>query len=78
MESFTSTVDGIAGSFKDLVSYGLLNPLQSLLADSPWWLAFVGLLRLAVVIGGLRAVVPSRSASPASTCSTCGTTRCSC
>ena len=29
-------------AFKDVVTYGLLNPLQSLLAESPWWLAFAG------------------------------------
>src|SRR3712207_4086754 len=59
MESFADAVDGIAGSFRDLVSYGLLNPLQSLLANSPWWLAFLGLLAMSIVIGGRRAVVPA-------------------
>ncbi|GAA1126033.1 ABC transporter permease [Nocardioides aquiterrae] len=59
MESFTSTVDTAAGKFSDAVSYGLLNPLQSVLAESPWWLSFLGLLLLGVVIGGRRAVVPS-------------------
>ena len=55
----TSVLDGPAGSFKDAVTYGLLNPLQSLLAESPWWLAFAGLLALAIVIGGRRAVLPT-------------------
>lgn len=59
MESITSAVDTLAGRFSDLVSYGLLNPLQSLLADSPWWLSLAGLLLLGVVIGGRRALVPS-------------------
>jgi glycine betaine/proline transport system permease protein len=59
MESVTSALDGVAGSFKDLVTYGLLNPLQSLLAESPWWLAFLGLLAMSFVIGGLRAVFPA-------------------
>ncbi|MCW2844039.1 MAG: transporter permease [Nocardioides sp.] len=59
MESFTSAADTAAGSFSDAISYGLLNPLQSLLADSPWWLSFLGLLLLGVVIGGRRAVVPT-------------------
>lgn len=59
MESFTSTVDTAAGKFSDAISYGLLNPLQSVLADSPWWLSFLGLLLLGVVIGGRRAVVPT-------------------
>lgn len=59
MDSVTSTVDTAAGKFSDAISYGLLNPLQSLLADSPWWLSFLGLLLLGVVIGGRRAVVPT-------------------
>ncbi len=44
MGAITSALDGPAGWFKDVVTYGLLNPLQSLLAESPWWLAFAGLL----------------------------------
>ena len=59
MESVTSALDGVAGTFKDLVTYGLLNPMQSLLAESPWWLAFAGLLAMAVVIGGARAALPA-------------------
>ena len=31
--------------------------MQSLLADSPWWLAFAGISALAFVFGGLRALV---------------------
>ena len=38
-------------------SWGI-NPLQSLLTDSPWWLVLVALAALAAVIGGLRAAVP--------------------
>ena len=59
MESLTSALDGVATSFKDLVTYGLLNPMQSLLANSPWWLAFLGLLAMAVVIGDRLAVLPA-------------------
>ncbi len=58
MRSFVDATQGAAGNFKDLVSYGLLNPLQSLLAQSPWWLSAVGLFLLGVVIGGRKAVVP--------------------
>ena len=39
----------------DLVSYGLLNPLESLLADSPWWLMSGVLVALAALLGGVRA-----------------------
>ncbi len=59
MESITSALDGPAGAFKDFISYGLLNPLQSLIADSPWWLAFAALFGLSIVIGGTRAIAPS-------------------
>jgi glycine betaine/proline transport system permease protein len=52
-------VEPVANGFKNAVSYGLLNPLQSLLADSPWWLALLALLALGVILGGRKAIVPS-------------------
>lgn len=58
MRSFVDATDAAAGGFKDLVSYGLLNPMQDLLANSPWWLSFAGLLLLGLVIGGRRALLP--------------------
>jgi glycine betaine/proline transport system permease protein len=58
-DTVVNAVDGATNGFKDLVSYGFLNPLQSLLAESPWWLAALGLLGLALVVGGLRALAPS-------------------
>ncbi len=59
MRSFVSATEGAAGAFKDLVSYALLNPMQDLLANSPWWLSFVGLTLMALVIGGIRALLPT-------------------
>jgi glycine betaine/proline transport system permease protein len=59
MDSFVAATEGVAGAFKDIVTYGLLNPMQSLLAESPWWLAYLGLLALSLVIGGARAALPS-------------------
>jgi glycine betaine/proline transport system permease protein len=44
---------------KDQITYGMLNPLQSLLAQSPWWLAAAAIAALAFVLGGLRALVPA-------------------
>ncbi|MGR7026601.1 ABC transporter permease subunit [Geodermatophilus sp. URMC 62] len=41
---------------KDALTGGLINPLQSLLTDSPWWVVFAALAALAAVVGGLRAV----------------------
>lgn len=59
MQSITASLDTLAGKFSDLISYGLLNPLQSLLADSPWWLSGGCLLLLGLVIGGRKALVPT-------------------
>ncbi|PKH43886.1 ABC transporter permease [Nocardioides alpinus] len=57
MSSFVDLVGGFAGGFKDAISYGFLNPMQSLLAESPWWVSGLGILALAFVFGGLRAFV---------------------
>ena len=56
---FTDTFGGATTWFKDAISAALLNPMQSLLAESPWWLAGLAILCLAVTIGGLRAVLPT-------------------
>ncbi len=58
-EWVTDTFGGVTEVFKDAVSYGFLNPLQSLIAESPWYVAFVGICALAFVFGGLRALVTS-------------------
>jgi len=50
-------LDGPATAFKDFISAVLLNPMQALLADSPWWLAAIALSAIAFVLGGLRALV---------------------
>jgi glycine betaine/proline transport system permease protein len=47
-------IDTVTSAFKNAVTYGLLNPLQTLLADSPWWLMAAVLLALAFVMGGWR------------------------
>src|SRR6185312_11254733 len=50
-------VGGISGFttwLANLVTTVLLNPLQSLLADSPWWLMFLVVLAFAFVLGGWR------------------------
>ena len=51
---FTDTFSGVTGAIKDGFTYGLLNPFQSLLADSPWWLVAAVLLAVAFVLGGWR------------------------
>ncbi|MGL5826739.1 MAG: ABC transporter permease, partial [Nocardioides sp.] len=39
---------------KDSITYALLNPLESLLAESPWWASAAMLLAVAYVLGGWR------------------------
>ncbi len=53
---FTDTFHDATEWFKNTVSDILLNPLQSLLAESPWYLAAAGILALALVFGGMRAL----------------------
>jgi glycine betaine/proline transport system permease protein len=49
-----SAVSGFTGAITNIVSTLLLNPLQSLLAGSPWWLMFLVLLAVAYLAGGWR------------------------
>jgi glycine betaine/proline transport system permease protein len=50
-------IDGFTTGLKNVVTYGLLNPLQSLLAESPWWLIAVILLVFAAVVAGRTAAL---------------------
>ena len=56
---FTDTFEGATGSFKNFISDILLNPMQNLLAESPWYLTGLAILALAFVFGGARAVFPT-------------------
>lgn len=55
-EWFVDTFRGITQWTKDFVSNFLLNPLESLLAQSPWYLTLAALLAISVVLGGRRAL----------------------
>ncbi|MFQ6172953.1 ABC transporter permease [Oryzobacter sp. R7] len=57
VDSFTTAISPATSALKDGITYGLLNPLQSFLAESPWWLAFAGIALIALVIGGYRALL---------------------
>ena len=59
MEWFVDVFGGVAGAFKDVLTYGLLNPMQDLIAESPWWVSFVAVSALAFVAGGVRALGPT-------------------
>ncbi len=54
-DSVVSAIAPVTDGFTNLVSYGLLNPLQSLIAGSPWWLMATVLIAVAVVLGGRKA-----------------------
>lgn len=56
-EWFIDTFYDITQAAKDFVSNALLNPLQDLLAESPWWLTASALLAIAFLLGGRRALV---------------------
>ncbi|MEU3338098.1 ABC transporter permease [Streptomyces sp. NPDC002144] len=45
-------LSGLTNAFRDGITNGLLNPFQTLLTDSPWWLVGAVLIALAVVLGG--------------------------
>jgi glycine betaine/proline transport system permease protein len=47
----------VTTAIKNAVTYHGINPLQSLLDSSPWWLTFAAMVALATVIGGLRAAL---------------------
>ena len=53
------TFGGLTGAIKDLITGNLLNPLESLLAESPWWLAAAAILALAYVFGRTQALIPT-------------------
>jgi glycine betaine/proline transport system permease protein len=52
-----TNVDTFTGAFKNAVTYSFLNPLQSLLATSPWYVMAAVLLAVSYVVGGWRPVV---------------------
>lgn len=47
---FVTVTNGIT----DTVSYGLINPMQSLLVESPWFITGLMLIGLGVIFGGVR------------------------
>ena len=57
MASFVDVFGGAASAFKDAITHWFLNPMQSLLAESPWWLSGLAITALAFVFGGVRALV---------------------
>ena len=58
VDSVVNLLDGPAEAFKNFITTVLLNPMQQLLAESPWWLAALGILAIAVALGGTKPVGP--------------------
>ncbi|MFD8396505.1 ABC transporter permease [Streptomyces sp. NPDC059680] len=50
-------LSGLTNGVRDVITNGLLNPFQTLLTDSPWWLVGVTLVALGAVLGGRLAAV---------------------
>jgi glycine betaine/proline transport system permease protein len=53
----SDNLSGLTGGIKDAITAVLLNPLQSLLAESPWYLVCAVILGVTMVVAGPRAVV---------------------
>jgi glycine betaine/proline transport system permease protein len=53
----TTNLSGLTNGFKNVITYLLINPVQALLNDSPWWLVSVVVLALAALLGGWRVMV---------------------
>ncbi|MEV6243296.1 ABC transporter permease subunit [Lentzea sp. NPDC051838] len=49
----------ITNGFKDFVTFALINPLQALLAESPWFLVALVIVALSFMIGGVRCAIVS-------------------
>jgi glycine betaine/proline transport system permease protein len=51
------SLSGLTNTIRDVITNGLLNPFQTLVTDSPWWLVGAVLVALGVVLGGWKSGV---------------------
>lgn len=49
------TFSGVTEAFKNITTAMLVNPLESLLAQSPWWVMALVIIAIAAIAGGWRA-----------------------
>ena len=56
-DAVTRNLSGFTTGLQNQVTTFFINPLQDLLANSPWWLSGLALLALAFVLAGWRAVL---------------------
>ena len=52
VEWFTSTFTWLTSGFAEFFTVWVLNPLESLLVNSPWWLTVIAISLLGLLIGG--------------------------
>jgi glycine betaine/proline transport system permease protein len=50
-------LSGVTGAIKNFVSAAGIDPLQSLLDDSPWWVTFCAIAAIALLVGGVWAAL---------------------
>lgn len=51
---FRSDASAMTGAIKDAISYTILNPIQTILTESPWWLLVLVVAGLTYLISGTR------------------------
>ena len=54
-----SSLAGVTGTTKDVISGWVLDPVQSLLVDSPWMVVAAAVVALSVLVGSWRAAITS-------------------
>jgi glycine betaine/proline transport system permease protein len=54
-----TNLSGVTGGIKDVVTLVLIDPLQTLLTESPWWLLAATIVALSALIGSARAAIVS-------------------
>lgn len=67
-------LSGLTNTIRDIITNGLLNPFQTLLTDSPWWLVGAVLVALGVVFGGWKVASPRACAWACWSARVCGRT----
>jgi glycine betaine/proline transport system permease protein len=59
VDRVVAVLDGPGEAFKNLITNVLLNPMQELLAQSPWYVTAAAITAIAAILGGVRALVPT-------------------
>lgn len=54
-----SNLAPVTNGVKDVFTLVLIDPLQSVLADSPWWLVAAAVVAISLVVGSVRAAIVS-------------------